>query len=153
MDLMEFATDPELETEGAEIKVDSKTTLWIARYNNPKFFAMQQRLSEPAQKAAGRKRVSDKKAQQILTKCMAKHILKKWTGLYIDGKEVEYSPAKCLEILSDPRFKTFKEDILAESQDIENFRLEKFEDDLGNSGGPSTTQSDGQKSSKDSSKT
>ena len=152
MDLREFKTDPTLEEEGKEIVVDETTTIKIARYNNPAMRKMQERISEPYQKVVGRGKISDKTAGVILARCMAKHILKGWTGLFLDGEEIPYSEEKALELLTDPTLNDFKEQVLFESQKMENYREERLEEDLKNSPRPSSTAHGGRKSSKSSSK-
>jgi len=152
MDLINYATDPTKEVEGARVQVDKDTTLIIARFNNPPFVKMQARLTEPYVKAQGRKGVSTEQAATILTKCMAKFILLGWEGLKLDGRVVDFSPDMALELLEDERLSTFKEVVLMESQNMENFRIEKFEDDLGNSKRLSTTTRGGKKKSKRSSR-
>lgn len=153
MDLREYKTDPQLEEEGKEIVVDEDTTIRIARFNNPAFRKMQERISEPYQKAVGRGKISDATAAKILARCMAKHIIKGWKGLRLDGKEIEYSEEKALELMSDPTLNDFKEQVLLESQRIENYRLERLDDDLKNSKEPSSTAQGGKKRNKSSSKT
>jgi len=152
MDLREYKTDPQLEEEGKEIVVDEDTTIRIARFNNPAFRKMQERISEPYQKAVGRGKISDATAAKILSRCMAKHIIKGWKGLRLDGKEIEYSEEKALELMLDPTLNDFKEQVLLESQRIENYRLERLEDDQKNSERPSSTAHVGKKRSKSSSK-
>lgn len=152
MDLREYKTDPQLEEEGKEIRVDETTTITIARFNNPAFRKMQERISEPYQKAVGRGKITDEQAGKILSRCMAKHMIKGWTGLTLDGKDIPYSEEKCLELLLDPTLNDFKEQVLLESQRIENYREERLEDDLKNSESLPTTEAGGTKKGKTSSK-
>jgi hypothetical protein len=152
MDLREYKVDPQLEEEGKEIQVDASTMMKIARFNNPAFRKMQERISEPYQKAVGRGNISDDSAGRILSRCMAKHIVKGWTGLTLDGVDIPYSEEKCLELFMDPTLKDFKEQVLLESQRIENYREERLEEDLKNSEEPSITVVDGTKKGKSSSK-
>jgi len=152
MDLREYKTDPQLEEEGKEIQVDTDTTITIARFNNPAFRKMQERISEPYQKAVGRGKITDETAGKILSRCMAKHIIKGWSGLMLDGVEILYSEEKCLELLLDPSLNDFKEQVLLESQRIENYREERLEDDLKNSKRSPITAVGGPKKGKSSSK-
>lgn len=152
MDLREYKTDPQLEEEGKEIRVDATTTITIARFNNPAFRKMQERISEPYLKVVGRGKISDEQAGKILSRCMAKHMIKGWSGLMLDGVEIPYSEEKCLEILLDPTLNDFKEQVLLESQRIENYREERLEDDLKNSDKSPTTAAAGTGKGKSSSK-
>jgi len=134
MDLIKIASDPQKELEGTEVTPwDDETVLVIARYNNSKFRNMQARLMEPHIRAAGRKGVSTEQANEILSKCIAKTILLGWRNLSLEGQPVEYSEEKALELLRDERLADFKETVMAEAQDFENYRLAAFEEDLGNS--------------------
>jgi len=152
VDLRDYKTNPQTEVEGKVIDIDEHTSITIARFNNPAFRRMQARISEPYQKAIGRGKISDETANKILSRCMAKHLVMGWTGLVLDGEEVPYSQEKCLELLLDPTLADFKESLLLESQRIENYREERLDSDLKNSGKSSTTTADGPKSVKTSSR-
>ncbi len=153
MDLINLAVNPEKEVHGAEVHPwDDETMLIIARYNNPEFKRMQARLMDPYIRKAGRKGVSTIQAEVILGRCMAKTILLGWEHLSLEGKAIEYSPEKCLELLSDKRLADFKEVVMLESQSQENYRLEALEDDLGNSKASSDTTQDGARPSEASSR-
>ena len=117
------------------------------------FRKMQDRITEPYQKAVGRGKITDAIAAKILSRCMAKHIIKGWKGLRLDGKEIEYSEEKALELMLDPTLNDFKEQVLLESQRIENYREERLEDDLKNLEESSSTAQGGTKKGKSSSKT
>jgi len=144
MDLINLAVDPERELNGAEVRPwEDETVLTIARYNNPKFRDMQARLMEPYVRKAGRKGVSTAQAEEILARCMAKTLLLGWENLKLEGEVVEYSKEKALELLSDTRLADFKEVVMLESQNLENYRLEALEEDLGNSETSSDTMQDG----------
>lgn len=145
MDLIQLAVSPERELGGAEVfPWNDETMLLIARYNNQKFRAMQARLLEPYIRKQGRKGVTDKQAEKILVKCMAKTILLGWENLKVEGQLVEYSEDKAIELLSDPRLADFKEIVMFESQSLEHYRLESLEEDLGNLEASSVIEASGQ---------
>lgn len=148
MDLMDFASDPTLEEEGAKIDIDDETTLIIARYGNIKFRKMRNRLIEPYQLKSGREGMSTDQADDVLNQCLAAHVLKGWKGLKIEGQEIEYSKDMALKLFRDPRFKSFKERVMGEANNLENYRLERLEDDLGNFVKSPSTGRGGKKSSK-----
>ena len=139
MDLMEFASNPELEIAGVEIKIDDETTIIVAAYGNKKFRSMRNRLLEPLTNAAGKKGITTDQADRVLEKCIAKCILLGWEGLKIEGKDFPYSAENCLKLLTDPRFKSFKELVMGHAADGEHFKLERLEDDLGNFGSGAST--------------
>lgn len=152
MDLRSYKTDPELEVAGKVVVIDETTSITVARFNNTKFRKMQDRLTEPYQKRAGREGISDEQADEILSECMSSHLLVGWKGLLLDGKEIEYSKENALQLLTDPTLKDFKELVLFESQRIDNFRAERLDADSKNSKKQSSTKADGQKNSASSSK-
>lgn len=139
MDLRDLATDPDKEVHGARIEVDDETILIIARFNNKAFRQLQGKLMAPIARKAGKKGVTDKQADRVLNKVMAKTILVGWEGLKLNGELVEYSPEKAEKIFADERFADFKERVLFESQQLEHFRLQDVEADLGNSPASSST--------------
>ena len=148
MDLMNYASDPVVELEGARVELDDVTTIVVARYGNDKFRNMRNRLIEPYQRKSGKEVMNTKQADAVLVKCLAATILLGWEGLFIDGEEFPYSRENAELILGDPRFKQFKEVVVQESNNQENYRLERLEDDLGNFGKSSSTAHAGKKSSK-----
>lgn len=143
MDLINFATDPTKEVEGARIEVDGETTLIIARYDNKAFRKLRSKLLEPYVTARGRKGATEEQAQEVLERCLGETVLLGWEGLMLDGEEVPYSKEKAIELMKDPRLVDFKEMVMYQSQLLENYRLEAFEEDLGNSETLSDTEQDG----------
>lgn len=152
MDLINIAVDPVKELAGARIKVDDKTTLIVARYNNPAFRKLQAKLMEPYIRKGGEADTSTEEAEEILSKCMAETILLGWENLYLEGELVEYSKEKALELFMDPRLIDFKEIVMLHSQTQANYRLASLKDDLGNSESSSITPPDGQRNGRSSSK-
>lgn len=152
MDLLDYATDPQLEEEGAWVPMDSETKLLVARFENPKFRKMRERLSTPIAKARGRAGLTKEDGKNILNKCMAKHLLLGWQNLCVGGEIIPYSPEKCLALLQDRRLQDFKELVLGISQNLEHYRLESLEEDSGNLSGSSSTTQPGRKKTKSSSK-
>lgn len=134
MDLMEYASDPALEVAGVTIPIDDETSITVAAYGNRKFREMRNRLIEPLTNAAGRRGITTAQADRVLEKCIAAHILLGWEGLKIEGEDFPYSSENCLKLLSDPRFKSFKELVMGHAAEGEHFKLERLEDDLGNFG-------------------
>lgn len=146
MDLMEYASNPATEIAGVEISIDDDTTITVAAYGNRKFRAMRNRLLEPLQNSAGRAGITTDQADKVLEKCIAKCILLGWSGLKIQGEDFPYSTENCLKLLSDPRFKSFKELVMGHAADGEHFKLERLEEDLGNFGNGANTAPVGQRS-------
>lgn len=154
MDLMKIAVDPGKELNGVEVRPwKDDTVLIVARYNNSAFRALQVQLMEPLIAAAGRDGISTEQAEIVLAKTMAKTLLLGWTGLFINGQEIKYSPNKCQELLLDARFIDFKEIVMNEAQTLEHYRLKDLEGDLGNLKRSSSTTLAGRSNGKNSSKT
>jgi len=129
MDLSKsYAMDVKASEEGKWIDLDSTTSLLIRRYGCRSFQKYLSGLLAPHKKATQRGSLDDDLAEQILTQAIAKEILVDWKGLKIDDKEVKYSVEKAVEILSNPVFKEFRDDVVAWSQDFQIFREEEIED-------------------------
>ena len=152
MDLLDYATDPQLENEGVWVPMDEDTKLLIARFENPKMRKMRERLSAPLAKARGRAGLTPEDGKGVLNKCMAECLLLGWENLNMGGEIVPYSKEKCLALMVDDRLADFKELVLGMSQNLEHFRLESLEEDLGNLSGSSNITQSGRKKTASSSK-
>lgn len=109
-DLSTFATDPESEESGVWVDLGDGAAIRVARMGNKKHVKTQRRLMKPHRGLlqSGRS-LSDDVADAIAVKVTAETILVDWKGLLINGKPVEYSVEKAIEILSDPVFRNFSD--------------------------------------------
>lgn len=148
-----FKTDLTLEEKGVwlQIGVDVDTGVAqeiLVRYSaNKDAQRMITRLREPHKKQFRKGNIPDDINETILTQVVAKHILIGWRGLLDDdGKEIEFTEEKALEILSDPAYKEFKADVGFASSQLESFRAEEVKEGSKNSETSSTGKRSGVKS-------
>ncbi len=132
MDLNKIALDDKKVEEGIWVEVDDTTSLLIARIGNKRFNEIMTREQKPLRRAIRNGTVPDSVSEKILIKAMAGAILLDWRGLTLDGVEVPYSKQKCIEILSDTRFRDFREFVLEYANDAEQYREELIEEAEGN---------------------
>lgn len=120
---------------------NSDVSVLVARLGNPKFEAQARLLRKNARlrrKAEGGE-ITESEAQQAIAPAVAQHILLGWKNLEgDDGKPIEYSPARALELLNDPTMHDFYSWILRVAGDGDLFRLEVEEELAGNSAGASS---------------
>jgi hypothetical protein len=129
MDLTKsYATNVKAAEEGVWVDLDDKTSLLIRRYGRRAFQKYLASLLGPHKKATQRGTLDDDIAEQLLTKALAKEILVGWKGLKMDGKDVKYSVETAFEILSNPVFRDFRDDVVSWAQDFQLFREEEIAD-------------------------
>ena len=129
MDLTKsYATSVKAAEEGVWVDLDTTTSLLIRRYGCKSFQKYLTALLAPHKKATQRGTLDDDLAEQLLTQAIAKEILVGWKGLKLDGKDVKYSYATALEILSNPVFKDFRDDVVTWAQDFQLYREEEIEE-------------------------
>ncbi|MDX1699244.1 MAG: hypothetical protein R3250_01440 [Melioribacteraceae bacterium] len=99
--------------------------LRIARSTNTKFKKEFRRLTKPYQKEIDEDRMQEEKSSAILAEAMAKAILVDWKDFVVNGKEVEYSIANAIDLLTnDEDCRTFVSNFAGE---IDNYIIEEME--------------------------
>lgn len=120
-----FETDETMETLGIPIKMDDKTTLYIARWGNPRYQAMFQELTRPYRSAIEAGTIDEGLSRQLMTKVIAHTVLVGWDNLQEDGEEVIYSHQEAERILT--QYKDFRSYVIRVASDMENFKAHKDE--------------------------
>lgn len=140
MDLNKFKTDSTLEEAGVWVELGDGAKVLVARMYNRRYKQEFQKLMRPYRIQARTETLADETAEDILIKCMASTILLDWQGVFIDDKEIPYSPSNAEKILSE--FKDFRNIISEFSQNMELFRAneerEAAKNSVKSSGGSST---------------
>lgn len=127
MDLSTFETDQDAAEEGVWCDVgDSR--LKVARYGNKKFQRYLQRLVAPYKQIMQKGQMPEETSEKLMIQALSKHVLLGWENLTVDGESVEYSTANAIEILSNERFKDFREIVVSMSQEADLFRKEEVEE-------------------------
>jgi hypothetical protein len=132
MDLIELANDPVKEAEGTWVRYDAKTEFLIAAAGE-KYQRRVRELRDPILKALPRgDKITDEIADGIVTQAIADCVLLGWRGLQINGQELPFSKENALAALREKRLRIFRAWVLDQASTFENFKLENYEDLLGN---------------------
>ena len=132
MDILnKFGADPALVEFGVWFHVDktdpTSARFLIARHNNHPFrLYLQGQLTNRVDKP------SDEEIDKIFITALSKHVLLGWENVTEDGVEVEFSEERAFDLLSRPELRDFREWVAERSQDMNAYRLQKEEEDLGN---------------------
>ena len=135
MDIKKLEVSPEREVGGVWHKLDSVTSIKVARYGNDKFSNKLQELVASLPKAPKFARVEVQKDEEYdgaLNRIIADTILVDWKGMMYAGEEVPYSPEKAYEYLSDPKLKDFREHVLKLAMEASHYRDSQIEEAVGN---------------------
>lgn len=100
----------------------------IARIDNPDAKKELRRLSK-REKTLNRGKVDDERAEALLNEAISKTVLKGWRKLEDDdGNEITFTPAKALEILSNPAFAELRNWIVNVATSDQEFRVDQIEE-------------------------
>jgi hypothetical protein len=124
-DINHLKVDPSKSQEGVWVDYLRGSQLKVARASNKQ--AEDHRFREAVEHAdifnAGGDK-AEKLAFEIETYTLAHYVLLDWSGIEQDGEELEYSPEIGMQILADPMFNDFREDLLRIARNREHFRVE-----------------------------
>lgn len=118
--------DESKEIEGAQVKYHG-VTLKIARAQSDGFVKEFKRLTRDVD--FDTVDFGSNEIAEATMKAMAKHVLVGWSGIVIDGNEIEYSEENAYNLLKND--KDAREFISAYSQKVSNYFEEKKESLLG----------------------
>lgn len=130
-DLADFQIDIEKATDGAWVEVGDETQLKIGRMNSPEYNRLLLKLSKPHVRQSKAGKLDPQIEREIFAKVLSRTVLLGWKNLNQNGAEIPYSRAKARDILADPRFDSFKSQVIELAQDEENFRQEEIKTDMG----------------------
>jgi len=122
MDLSKYRTSKELTEEGVTIDLGDGLKVRLARIGNKKYNEALRRLTKPYQNAIRNKTISDEVMERIVLEAFVGNVLISWSGLTLDGADVPYSREKAIEILSNPEYVDFRNNLEALASEMESFR-------------------------------
>lgn len=134
MKFSDFATDTRLEEEGVKVywkgtaKQPDSETVWaqVARFGNPKFNEMYQRLMRPHRLAQQHGTLPVAEHDAILIECIAHTILVNWNGWQgDDGNVIPYSTEAAVDQLT--KYREFRDQIVAIASKSEWYRRQTGE--------------------------
>lgn len=128
--LNDFALNVDAEETGVWIKVNEMEFL-IARAGNDKYKELQSTLETRAYGSNKRRKDkrSDERDVEIMLECLARACILGWKGVELDKIEVKYSEKKCVDIMTDKRFKPLALMLLEFATDEERYLEEQIKED------------------------
>lgn len=124
-DIDHLKVDPTKSREGAWVDYLRGSRLKIARLSNDEAEAYRLRMAldnADIFTAGGEK--GEALAQEVETYVLAHYVLKDWDGIERAGKPLAFTPELAMELLSDPRFSDFREDVMRIARNREHYREE-----------------------------
>lgn len=127
-----FDVDTVKETEGVWVAMDHGIEIKIARLNSPAYRAEVERQRVPYRVQIRTGTLSDKQAESILTKSLARAIIKDWRGVTDEkDKPLPFSIEEAERAMDAlPEFKAF---VVQAASEIDVYRTEDMEDARKNS--------------------
>lgn len=117
-DLNEFRKNEDLATGGVWIPVGGGAEFKIASLDNPNFTEAFRKSIQPYQDL--KREVPDDDQEEIMTTCMAKHVLLDWKNVFDGDEELEYSFENAKRIMKE--IPDVRQIVLTQAQKVSNFR-------------------------------
>lgn len=131
MKITRFKTDDLKERKGTWVECPEGLRIKIARLNNRAYIETRDQLFKPHRRIAGRLPLSEDVVDDCVAKALSLHVLLDWEGLEDEaGNAIQYSHDKAYEYLRG--YREFKDLVVEAAVDIENFRMEEENANLGN---------------------
>lgn len=128
-----FETDKNLETEGIWYTFDKDTKFLLARAggSNARFAKAVEAKTRPYRRQIDNGTIDNDLGNALLIEAFAETVVLSWAGVTDkSGKEMKYSVANCISLLTDlPDLFT---ELREEATRVANFRNEEIEADAGN---------------------
>jgi len=125
LDLNLQGVDLEKAAAGVLIQYEGPIKFRIARANTPGYRSAVRRIMKMHKRQIENGSLSDEQSDKITAQLMAEHILVDWEGLSNDGENFPYTKENAEAFLGDPQYAEIREWIMAQAQDLENFRSEE----------------------------
>lgn len=133
MDLKKaYATDRVKELEGVKMELGEGSWIKIARRNNPVYEKAWTDLSKPYAGQIRRGTLGDKAMTELLIKAMARGMVTGWKNIEYDGKKLAFNEKNVIMVLTE--LPDLREEVLAFSDNLENYKAMLDEDSEKNSG-------------------
>ncbi|UXO93746.1 putative pre-tape measure chaperone protein [Pseudanabaena phage Pan1] len=127
-DLNDFRTDKDAKTNGVWIPFGGGAEMKIASFDSPAFTEAFRKATKPYQDLG--RSVPEDDQVQIMTDCMAAHIVLDWKGVYEGDNEVPHSFENVRRVLKELEW--VRDRVIAEARKLENFKAKQREDTEGN---------------------
>lgn len=122
-----FAVDSDLEENGVWVKLDSETSIKIARSGNKKFTEKSKKIVEKKRSEyRGKKSFNAQDlSDEDVTDLVASTVLLDWEGLKYQGEILAYSLENAKKVLAH---KDFFAIVFSLSNEMETFKIQKVEE-------------------------
>jgi len=128
-----YETDLDLEKEGVWVEITADIKVKIAALGNKNHQEAIEKFAKPYKSQIRHKTISVEVEEDLHLKAIAKAVLVDWEGMTDrEGKALPYSFDNCYALLSDPKMKRFKADILLIAKEAETFKNVEVEDAVKN---------------------
>lgn len=131
-----YGTDPSLEEEGVKVDFGDGLKIQVRRLNSKHSRETRRKLEKPYTAQFRNRDMPDSLQEQLLNKQIAESIVVNWEGVPDPDKpdkELQCTPENVLKMVSDPRFKDFRDDILTAALERTTFEKTAREDAAKNS--------------------
>lgn len=132
MELNDLRTNEKAENEGVWEDFGGGTKVLIARIGNKRYETRLNALMKPYKRQIRAGSMPDETMDKIIIQVMSETIVLGWEGLTENGKALKYSEAEANRILTDPRYKEFRNLVSDAAQDAAIYRELEVEEEAGN---------------------
>lgn len=133
MDMKQFATDRDAETEGVWHDLGDGARIRVARAGNDRWKQAFRRVMGPYRQQIKRDALSEDRLRELSVEVEATTILVDWEGLEEGGEELDYSAESAARLLTEyPEFRSTVNEL---ADDMRHYRMNGIKedaDDLGN---------------------
>ncbi len=127
-----FQTDRTLEEQGVEVEIGKGATITVARIGNSKYETLLRAMTKPFRRQIQQGLFPIERQDELLLEVVSKTVLLGWKGFTDDDeKEIPFSPAKALELMTET--KDFRDLVFEIANEMETFRRVEQEEDSKNS--------------------
>ena len=147
MDIAKFRIDPAAEDEGVWTALGGDAEVRLARIGNRRYREALAARLKPYRRAIRAGSMPEEAIEKLVTEAVCETVLLDWRNLELDGEPVPYSPARALELLSDPAMRDLRDLVVELAGDMELYRARELEEAEKNSPRPSRGRSSGAKGS------
>ena len=132
MELSRIATDPKMEQDGVWVNYLGDIRLKIARMGTPKYMEHLAKISKPHKSKIRTTEQDIDLIRGLTNQCLAATVLLDWENVQADSEDIVYTPEIGLKMIIDPQYHDFRQFVLQQSQDAEEYRAKSVEDSVKN---------------------
>jgi len=128
-DINDFKLDKAAKQDGVWVEMGGDAAFLIASFDNPSFTDAFRKATKPYNDLG--KKISEDDQLEIMARTMSQFIVLDWRGVFDGDKELKYSADNAYRLLKELEW--IRSRLIAEAQNLENFRQKAREATEGNS--------------------